>query len=181
MIEAEQASKTSCYIAFQIADKPSVLRLKRVVSELTAVKADLKPGEAATETRDDQSWRELFDASDLENFWSPSEAEEAEWRQFWADTPVETRWSPNMTMPTWTFESMIRSLLDCDYDLLGIVRIGTSKAILDFLPRGYPYGGTDSLRMLVRSFGHSVIGFNDGTGYENGDPENPRWQPHGGV
>lgn len=64
-----------------------------------------------------------------------------------------------------------------DYDLIGVRSLENHRARLEYDPHGYPYGGTGALRALVRAFGHRVIGMDDGTGYEVGDPQSPRWTP----
>jgi hypothetical protein len=72
---------------------------------------------------------------------------------------------------------MLEAILEeHDYDLVGVRALADREAVLEFNPHGYPYGGTGALRALVRAFGCRVVGVDDGTGYEVGDPRPPRWK-----
>ena len=70
---------------------------------------------------------------------------------------------------------MIEVILEGDYDIIGVRRADSEQARFEFDPHGYPYGGTEALRALIRAFGHKITGFNDGTGLTQGDPQSPRW------
>ncbi len=61
-----------------------------------------------------------------------------------------------------------------EYDLFSCRLISQDRARLEFDPLAYPYGGTDSLQMLIRAFGFHILAEDDGTGYYeydgNADP-----------
>jgi hypothetical protein len=80
-----------------------------------------------------------------------------------------------MPEPPWDFASMIDAIVNAEYELLGVTDVGSGQARVEFDPYSYPYGGLDSLRALVRAFGHTITGYDDGTGYHDGDPQPPRW------
>jgi hypothetical protein len=159
-----------CYIKFGIAGEESFQRLASVVRELAD---DRNSGRR----RDDAEWRKLFTENDLQSFWWPTLPERQEWWDHWWSTPVPERLSYGMPRPPWDFDSMIDAIFNAEYVLLGVRRLTVSEAVLEFDPQAWPYGGADSLRALVRSFGHQINGFENGTGYVEGDPLPPLWTP----
>jgi hypothetical protein len=65
----------------------------------------------------------------------------------------------------WDFDSMIWSIMEAEYDLLGCERVVGGAARLNFQALAYPYGGVGGLVALVEVFGFVVTGIEDGTGY----------------
>jgi hypothetical protein len=53
-----------------------------------------------------------------------------------------------------------------DYELTSCELSGNEQGEIRFEPHGYPYGGTDCMHMLIKAFGFTVIGEDDGTGYQ---------------
>jgi hypothetical protein len=157
------------YIKFEARDDRS---LDRLTATVEAFKRD-KIGEAR---RPIDGWAASFTSDELSTFWSPDELEMESWNKYWFSTPLPKRHSPEMPLPPWQFESMLEAILENgEYDLIGVRRVNQREAVLEFDPHAYPYGG--ALRALVRAFGHRIIGVDDGTGYELGDPISPRWTP----
>ena len=159
-----------CYIEFRIANEDSLLRLSRTVDGLAVDKSsDCR--------RDDAKWMELFTENELNFFWWPSQSEAQEWADYWSSIPVPQRLSPEMPSPGWDFASMIDAIFSAEYVLIGVRSLTAGEAILEFDPQAWPYGGAGALRALIRSFGHRILGFEDGTGYVDGDPVPPPWKP----
>ncbi len=53
----------------------------------------------------------------------------------------------------WDFWSMIHALYNGEYDLIACEMVSTDKAKLRFGAHAYPFGGTESLRVLIECFG----------------------------
>ena len=163
------AAGSPLFVRFAVHDEDAFGRLARVVRELAAEKI-------AETDRSEDDWKKLFSPSDLEAFWWPTPDEADEYSQFWFSTPIETRHSAEMPAPPWHFMSMIEAVLQGEYHLLGVQRDSHGKGVLEFEPHSFPYGGSGALRMLVRSFGHRIESFDDGSGHFTGDPLPPRWR-----
>ena len=163
-----EQSERYAFVEFTIADEAAFNRLMAV----TAALQKHKVGEA---DRDEARWLPYFTATDRTEFWWANEAEMELWNKFWFSTPLPDRHSPEMPTTPWDFGSMIDAIIDGEYDLVGLRKLSPERARLEFDPHAYPYGGIDALRTLVRSFGHIITGFDDGTGYIGGDPQRPRW------
>jgi hypothetical protein len=166
----DHSAPTLCFVDFTLSDEAAFERLVRACDALRQAKA----GELTIEEGD---WLPYFSDSDLSAFWWPDEAESKTWNAFWFATPVPIRHSADMPSPPWDFDSMIDAVLGAEYALLGVRRLDTQRGKLEFDPHAWPYGGASALRALVRCFGHTIIGFEDGTGFTAGDPEPPRWRP----
>jgi hypothetical protein len=167
---------SSGYIKFEIASEDSLERLSRVIDELEADKT-------ADEPRSDAEWLKLFTDEELRSFWWPTPAQIKEWEAFQDSSPLSLKNSRDMPSPPWNFYAMIDRIFDGEYTLEGIKRLSATEAQLEFSPEAFPYGGTQPLRVLIRTFGHTIVGCDDGTtaGYISGDPQPPCWHPKGGV
>ena len=170
-VQLPSRERNFCFVRFEVRDDE---KLKRLITMIEAFKLD----KANQEQKPIESWSDLFNKSELESFWFPDDQEMEHWNSYWFGTPLPKRHSSDMPMPPWHFESMLESILqNGEYDLIGVRSTCEREAVLEFDPHAYPYGGTDALRALVRAFGHRVIGVDDGTGYELGDPVSPLWTP----
>ena len=156
------------FIDFDVCDLPSYDRLSSVLEEFRHQKLGAADASEA-------HWLPYFDDGDRTEFWWASETELQQWNAFWFSTPLPERHSPQMPTPPWDFGSMIDSILGAEYDIVGVRNLESGQARLEVDPQAYPYGGIDALRALVRSFGHTITGFDDGTGFISGDPQAPRW------
>ena len=160
-----------CFVKFRVSNPQTLDGLARVVDALKSEKSDRSP-------RSEEEWRQMFSQEALATFWAPTAEELAQWDKYWFSTPLPKRHSPEMPMPPWHFGSLIEMIVEqADYDLIGVRVLDGDDAALEFDPHGYPYGGTEALRVLIRAFGHEIVGADDGTGYEPGDPAPPRWTP----
>lgn len=163
-----------CYVEFKIFSGEKFERLSVISKELN----DCKNSSVSKHV---DVWREHFNADELNHFNRLSEKQNDEWKEFWFATPLPKRHSKEMPSPKWHFESMIEAILNGDYNIVGVKVLNENKARLEIEPFGWPYGGLNSLRALVRCFGHTIIGFHDGTQYYNGDPQPPLWLPASGI
>ena len=156
------------FVEFLISDSAAL-------SRLTTVAEQLRKEKASDANRDENYWLPFFTAPDRAEFWWADEAEMELWNKFWFSTPLPDRHSPEMPTTPWDFGSMIDALMDGEYDLVGVRKLTPERARFEIDPHAYPYGGIDAVRTLVRAFGHNITGFDDGTGYHDGDPRGPRW------
>lgn len=106
----------------------------------------------------------LLTESEKAYFWNPSVEERAEWDAHCSNTPAAIRNSAAMISPQWDLESMYCAILDAEYELLGIFE-EDGTYFLAFNPFSYPYGGFTSLVAFLECFGHTVLGYDGGTGY----------------
>lgn len=158
------------YVEFLFVDKGKFDRLTKVVDAFR----EQKRGDGNS---DEAFWKPYFEASELAAFWWPTDTELKQWNVFWFSTPLPHRHSAEMPTPPWDFGSMVDAILTGEYNIVGVRRMGSDRARLEFDPHAYPFGGTGAFRALVGAFGHEIIGFDDGTGFEAGDPKPPRWMP----
>jgi hypothetical protein len=163
-----ESERQYAYVEFSVPDGSALDRLRSVAAELKRQ----KEGDAI---RDEAHWLPYFNEDDRAEFWWPTEAESERWNSFWFSTPLPQRHNPEMPTPPWDFGSMIDAILDGEYELIGVARFGSGQARFDIDPHAYPYGGMGAVRALVRSFGHIITSFDDGTGVVAGDPRGPRW------
>jgi len=134
---------------------------------LCAVFEELKKDKYADSFREDEEWFALFDQEALSHFWWPSPEELVEWRQRWEAASVEERFSdPSFLPPAWDFLSMIDAFKNGEYELLACRMITADRARLEFNSFAYPYGGTGSMKALIEAFGFTIIGEDEGTGYQ---------------
>ena len=160
-----------CFIQFEVANVEALERLTTIVA---AFQADKSEGNG----RSAEEWASAFLPNELNTFWHPDDRERQAWDTYWFSTPLPERHRPEMPTPPWHFGSMLEAVIENgDYDLIGIRTLQNGEGRLEYNPHGDTYGGTGALRALVRAFGHRVIGMDDGTGYETGDPQAPRWTP----
>lgn len=81
----------------------------------------------------------------------------------WDAVPVEPE-SPDLTDPGhWPLGSLVQAFMDGDYVLLGVRELGEVEARgtasphgLEYIPGGWPFGGTACMHALIRGFGGRV-------------------------
>jgi len=160
-----------CYIKFTVVSEVKLQRLMTVVAELSERKQ-------SEDWKDVFYWKKFFNSEELKHFTELSESQMQEWTEFWNETPVEMRLGIDMPTPGWTFESMIDAIYHGDYELINVKLIQDNAALLEIEPRGWPYGGLEPLKALVRCFNHIILGFQTGDQpFVNGDPLRPIWNP----
>ena len=158
-----------CFIEF-VAKKGS--SLKRLVEFFERLKIEK---ESEEDPKEDELVNYLTD-DEKSYFWNPSKEELKEWDDVWSATPVDFRLSPKMPTPSWDLLSMLDAIWHGDYDLISI-ESKEENYVLNFYPHGYPYGGTASFVALIESFGHSIVGIEDGSGYVKYFDQKIIWTP----
>lgn len=158
-----------CYIEFSPKDDETLGRLTEFCATLKAVKE-------SAEIVDEEGLIAQLNDAERSYFWNPSPEELAEWNDEWFSTPLPERHSDDRLVPQWTLGSMLESIQNGDYELVGVAREG-ERHFLAFNPHGHPYGGTGSLVALVECFGHRVIGVDDGIGYADHVARTEYWKP----
>lgn len=146
-----------CYVKFKPKDEASLNRL-------TSFFELLKQEKDSYQEPDEEMLSAFLSGEEQDYFWNPSEEEQNEWQKFWSSTAVETRISAVMPLPPWDLGSMYEAFWNGDYDLISISKESDGYH-LNFSPYGFPYGGTDVMVELIKCFGHSILGEDDGTGY----------------
>ena len=101
-----------------------------------------------------------------------------EWNAFWFSTPLPHRHSALMPTPGWDFGSMVESIANAEFDIMGVVT-ERGKFYLTFDPESYPFGGTGCLVALLECLGNKVLSVNDGTGVVP-HVQPVRWKPRHG-
>lgn len=147
-----------CYVKFRIASLEQMARLAQAVEELRREKE-------VGQFRSDDEWKQFFATDELKSFWWPSAEEREAWQRRWFSTPVETRFTDPTLVTPWDFGSMLDSIREGDYSLVGVRAENPETGLLEFDPKAYPFGGTGSLRALILAFGHTLVGYDDGTGF----------------
>ncbi len=146
------------YVEFRVHSQDRFQRLVRVVAELQREKAG--PARRSLE-----ALQRLFDEDVLRRFAWPGPAERAQRRVDLATRPVVETPTENAAGLRWDFDSMIWSIMEAEYELLGCEEVAGGTARLSFQALAYPYGGVGGLVALVEAFGFVVTGIEDGTGY----------------
>ena len=158
-----------CYIRFTIASAEAMTAFCALFDK---IKVEKQSGTLQPEPK----WKSHFADHQLSTFWEPSSDELAAWQREWQASPVPARFTDPRLRTPWDFDSMIEAIQNGEYDLIGIRQTANGQAQLEFQPLAYPFGGTESLQALIESFGHKIVGFEDGTGYlERAAEISPGW------
>ena len=157
-----------CFVKFE---KNSITSLKRLKDFFDLIKIEKDSVTGVNE----EKLASFLSEDEKDYFWNPTEEEKIEWADVWSATPVDFRLSPKMPLPPWDLYSMLDAFWHGDYDLTSIEESGDDN-FLKFNPHGFPYGGVDSMVALIESFGHKVIGIDDGTGYVEYLKSNNKWK-----
>lgn len=145
------------YVEFRVHSEERLQQLARVLVELQREKTTLQ-------RRSPDELQAIFDSDALRYFELPAPEERAQRR-------IDLQTRPVIETPTtmaaglrWDFDSMIWSIMEAEYTLIGCERVGSGAARLNFDALAYPYGGVGGLVALVEAFGFVVTGIEDGTG-----------------
>lgn len=158
------------YIEFEIANserfnclKVMFDRLKKVNNDwMRSVYGEIDKNELDyADPVDDFPWKNYLDNEAIEWFADTFDYETEEgkiYSQLWELTHYQYRTHPFMMTPgNWDFESMIDSIFHSEYDLIDLKKEEQNQGCLYYNPHGHPFGGSDSLCELIRSFGNTVI------------------------
>lgn len=147
------------YVEFRVDNEKRFNALCHVFSEI-------KKDKDTKTWREDEDWLAFFDEEALSHFWFPTEEEEAEHFRRWFETPVDQRWNDPSFVHPWDFDSMIECFRIGEYELISCRLISTDIARIEFFASVFPYGGTGCMHGLIEAFGFTVLGEDDGTGYQ---------------
>jgi hypothetical protein len=150
VLRRERICMSDFYVEFEIASDASFRKLSEVYAALAMAKTN-------DDWKDDPYWLAFFDDEARKSFWWPTEAELRDWERRWFSTPLETRWTDPSLRTKWIFGSLIDAFRDGDYAILGCRRTSDDRGRMEFDPYGWPYGGTECMRILAESFGHGVV------------------------
>lgn len=157
------------YIEFEITNTDRFVRLQKFFSKLKEVKdgwiqdtyLEEKTDRDYHDPVDSFPWQDYLD--DEANRWFANsfdyDSEEGiiYWK-LWELTAPEIRLQhPFFKTPgNWHFESMLDAIFNGDYSLVDLVKEKEHQGCLYYYPRAYPFGGSDSLIELIRSFGNQI-------------------------
>ncbi|HSW13386.1 MAG TPA: hypothetical protein VLI06_11140 [Solimonas sp.] len=146
------------YVKFRIAGEQNFEAVEHIIQAFIA-EAQGAP------QRSDEDWLALFGDESKAYFWWPTPQEEDEWKATWFGTPYQQR---HLLLPTrWDFGSLIETVKNNEWELLGVSRSDDGTAIISFVSHAYPFGGTGCLVAIAEALGHEVIERDDGTGLEH--------------
>ena len=158
------------YIEFEITNTDRFIRLQKFFNKLKEVK-DGWTQDTYLEEKNDRNYYDPVDSfpwqdylDDEANRWFANsfdyDSEEGiiYWK-LWELTAPEIRLQhPFFKTPgNWHFESMLDAIFNGDYSLVDLVKEKEHQGCLYYSPRAYPFGGSDSLIELIRSFGNQII------------------------
>lgn len=147
------------HIAFVAKDADTLDRLQLLLNVIQKAKHELCDDFLA------QASSHLTEA-EQSRFWCPTEEEQSEKMEDWWATPLpERHQSPHLRAP-WRLDAALTVTRDCEYELVDVVPVDDLHQVR-FFTLGHPYGGTESLIVLIEGFGHRVTGEDDGTGYQD--------------
>jgi hypothetical protein len=146
------------YVEFRVHSEERLQQLARVVAELHREKT-------GPVRRSVEELQAIFDQDVLQRFEWPAPRERAQRRMDLQTRPVVEMPTESAAGSRWDFDSMIWSIMEAEYSLLGCERASNGAARLNFDALAYPYGGVGGLVALVEAFGFVVTGIEDGTGY----------------
>ena len=149
----------AAYISIKFDRSDRVEALRHFVSELATIKRT--PAIANAELLLDR----CLDEKSRNYFCTLSSEERDEWEKEWFSTPVNERLKNPALQPHWDVSSFIEALINGEF-LIEDLQIAGDEAKLVFNPLAYPYGGSGCLIAIVEAFGQSVVGIDDGTGYQ---------------
>ena len=157
------------YIEFQIVILERFNNLSIMFEKLKQVKSDwMNSFEQESDNLDfkdpidDFQWRNYLDEEAIKWFANTFDYQSEEGRiylQLWNLTTPRIRLEHPFFQPpgNWHFESMLDSIFNGDYLLIDLVKEKSDRGCLYYDPHGFPFGGSDSLIELIRSFGNNII------------------------
>lgn len=115
--------------------------------------------ETAQNSVSESKWLEYLNESAQNYFIDSKDAEEERvfW-ELWKLTAPAVRLSHPMFNQgeNWDLEAMVGAIFNGEYTLDEIRKLDESRAVLIYNPWSIPFGGSDSLVVLIESFGHRV-------------------------
>jgi hypothetical protein len=157
-----------CFVEFSVDDLNRFEALSRVFKALMQDKekqiAALDNGTSTEVFRKDSDWVSLFDKEARSHFqWSAEELTNRPGQGY--SDPREIYSLDSKRKGSWSLAAMIEAFKNGEYELIACRLISSDKARLEFSPLGFPYGGTECMKVLIEAFGFRVLSENDGARY----------------
>ena len=161
---------TYSYIEFEFNDSTRFGHLQKMFAKLKEVKdeyskdIELKDKQDSLRYKDpvdNYQWQDYLDNEAVawfaDTFDFNSEEGIIYWK-LWEITESEIRLShPFFKTPgNWYFESMLDAIFNGYYLLIDLVKEKENRGCLYYQPTAYPFGGSDSLVELIKSFGNQI-------------------------
>jgi len=158
------------YIEFEFNDLVRFEHLQKMFLKLKEVKDEfrkdlnLEDKQGNPEYKDpvdDYQWKEYLDDWAIAHFKNTFDFNSKEgiiyWK-LWEITDPEIRLQhPFFKTPgNWHFESMLDAIFNGYYSLIDLVKEKDNQGCLYYQPTAYPFGGSDSLAELIKSFGNKI-------------------------
>lgn len=161
---------TYSYIEFEFDDQVRFEHLRQIFLKLKEVKdefckdinlEDKQSNSSYKDPVDDYQWKDYLDEKAIAWFANTFDFNSQEgivYWQLWELTQPEIRLEhPFFKTPgNWYFESMIDAIFNGYYSLIDLVKEKNNQGCLYYQPTAYPFGGSDSLMELIRSFGNKI-------------------------
>ena len=161
---------TYSYIEFEISDLTKFWRLQLLFNRLKQVKAeysqdvDLAAKQAELiyqDPVDSYQWQDYLDEQAIAYFADTFDFNSEEgiiyWKLWELTLPEIRLHHPFFKTPgNWYFESMLDAIFNGYYVLIDLVKEKDNQGCLYYQPTAYPFGGSDSLAELIKSFGNKI-------------------------
>lgn len=156
------------YLEFLIGDHERFARLQRFFQAIKQEKERQVKKFLSQEVNEDEEpwqkskWQDYLDDEALKWFSDIFDLESEEgqiYSQLWELTAPEIRlFHPMFNLPGhWDLESMLYAIFTGEYILVALVQEKVNKARLYYSPQAIPFGGTECLIELLKSFGNQVV------------------------
>ena len=160
---------TYSYIEFEINDSKRFKHLQKMFIKLKEVKANYSQSLSLEDRNnvkyqdpvDRYQWQDYLDCQAIAWFKDAFDFNSEEgityWK-LWELTQPEIRLEhPFFKTPgNWHFESMLDAIFNGYYMLIDLIKEKDNRGCLYYQPTAYPFGGSDSLVELIKSFGHKI-------------------------
>lgn len=104
----------------------------------------------------DEKLIDYFSSQDLEYFWCPTKKEAEDfWHNYYSLPKHEAK--NLLDGHPWDYETVIYELGVGDYLIQECKKITPNTARLYFYPIGWPYGGTNPMKQIIKAFGMEII------------------------
>ena len=161
---------TYCYIEFEFEDSTEFQNLQKMFLKLKQVKDEFtkdtnlkekQDNTAYQDPVDDYQWKEYLDKKATAHFENTFDFNSAEGIIYWkllelTDPKIRLEHPFFKTPGNWDFESMLDAIFNSYYVLIDLVKEQDNRGCLYYQPTAYPFGGSESLMELIKSFGNKI-------------------------
>ena len=139
------------------------LKLKQVKDELN--REDLEDKQNNSNYKDpvdDYQWKDYLDDKAIAHFQDTFDFNSEEGIVYWklleiTEPKIRLEHPFFKTPGNWDFESMLDAIFNGYYMLINLVIEKDNQGCLYYQPTAYPFGGSESLVELIKSFGNKII------------------------